>query len=56
MSQIRITFEIEKPEGVTENDYVAWINFQLHETNEIDAKNPLAFIEFEPIYVDIREV
>jgi hypothetical protein len=45
----RITFEVEIPNGVSEDEADEWLRYELNETAQIGVKNPLCHKSVEPI-------
>jgi hypothetical protein len=49
-----VKFTVAIPEGVTENEFLEWLRFNLHDTCEMKTKNPLNDTELEGKSVTVR--
>ena len=52
----RVTFTIELPDDVSDDEVTEWLRFLLHETHEIRSANPLVvrrtILEAEDVIID----
>jgi hypothetical protein len=50
-----VTFTIQVPDNISDNDLLAWLRYNLHDVCELSLKNPLADTELEGRSITVRK-
>jgi hypothetical protein len=47
--KIEVTFELELPDNINDEDVAEWLEFELNYNGQMNSKNPLAKTLLEPL-------